>query len=172
MKKLSSTSAVTRETITTIDDLACFLEDYQAQNPEDDCIDLIRSICEENGWIYTGDSEIPYGFDDYCTDGEKLLSLTSSGWEVFDNDPILTDWTFDDGSEGALFVWEDFDYYYVDFDDAQGVRAYPKDWDLHDAVEERKEINDTALDTITMKKEIEEMEKERNKHKQLKTTKQ
>lgn len=72
--------------IITLNDLKVFLTAYQEENPEDDCCELVRSICEENGWIYTSDSEgIDYDDEDWATDGEHILSFTSEGWELFDN---------------------------------------------------------------------------------------
>ena len=72
--------------ITTLDDLKVFLAAYQDENPEDDCCELVRNICQENGWIYTDDSSIGYDDEDFATDGDHILSLTSSGFEVFTNE--------------------------------------------------------------------------------------
>lgn len=75
-----------KEDINTLDDLKVFLTAYQEENPEDDCCELVRDICKENGWIYTDDSSIGYDDEDFATDGEHILSLTSNGFEVFPND--------------------------------------------------------------------------------------
>lgn len=74
--------------ITTIEDLRDYLTEYCAQNPEDDCIDLIQEICEANGWKWCDDLE---GYDDmdYATDGDKLLSATPEGWHVFDDENLV-----------------------------------------------------------------------------------
>lgn len=75
-----------REDITTLEDLKAFLAVYQEENPEDDCCDLVRGVCKDNGWIYTDDSAISYDDEDFATDGKHILSLTSNGFEVFPND--------------------------------------------------------------------------------------
>lgn len=36
--------------IKTLDDLKEYLTEYCKENPEDDCCELVRGICEENGW--------------------------------------------------------------------------------------------------------------------------
>ena len=61
--------------ITTLDDLKVFLAAYQEENPEDDCCELVRNICQENGWIYTDDSSIAYDDEDFATDGVPILIL-------------------------------------------------------------------------------------------------
>ena len=62
------------ENIVTLDDLREFLTSYCEEYPEDDCCELIRDICDKNGWIYTADSEdISYDDEDYATDGDHIL---------------------------------------------------------------------------------------------------
>lgn len=73
-----------KENIETIEDLRDYLTEYCKENMEDDCIELIQEICRDNKWTWCDDVK---GYDDldYATDGEKLLSLTSEGWTVFDD---------------------------------------------------------------------------------------
>lgn len=136
MKKLSSISPLTRETITRIDDLACFLEEYQAQNPEDDCLDIICNICKKNGWVYTDDSEINYDDTDFCTDGELLLSLTSEDWTAFENNGQDIE-----HNGHNVTVREDAENYYVNFNTGLGDGIYPKtDWTLDKAINDQEKI--------------------------------
>lgn len=123
-------------TIKTIDDLKNYLTDYCEQNPEDDCINLIRTICKENGWIYTDDSEIDYDDEDWCTDGEELLSLTGEGWTVFENNGQ------DIEHNGcSVTVREDADNYYINLNTGLGEGIYPKaDWTLKKAIEDQENI--------------------------------
>ena len=122
--------------ITTLDDLKVFLSDYQEENPEDDCCELVRNICQENGWIYTADSSIAYDDEDFATDGEHILSLTSNGFEVLPNNGQ------DISHNGTdITVREDSDNFYVDFNTGLGEGIYPKaDWTLEKAIEDQENV--------------------------------
>ena len=122
--------------ITTLDDLKVFLAAYQEENPEDDCCELVRNICQENGWIYTDDSSIGYDDEDFATDGEHILSLTSNGFEVLPNNGQ------DINHNGTdITVREDSDNFYVDFNTGLGEGIYPKeDWTLEKAIEDQENV--------------------------------
>ena len=111
-----------KEDINTLDDLKVFLTAYQEENPEDDCCELVRDICKENGWIYTDDSSIGYDEEDFATDGEHILSLTSNGFEVFLNDGQDINYNGTD-----ITVREDDESFYVNFNTGLGEGIYPKE---------------------------------------------
>lgn len=127
-----------KEDIITLDDLKVFLTAYQEENPEDDCCELVRGICKENGWIYTADSEgISYDDEDYVTDGEHILSFVSTGWQIFENN-----------GQGInhnginIAVREDGENFYVNFNTGLGEVIYPKtDWTLEKAIKDQENIN-------------------------------
>lgn len=120
--------------IITLNDLKVFLTTYQEENPEDDCCELVRSICEENGWIYTSDSEgIDYDDEDFATDGKHILSFVSEGWQIFDNNGQDVE---HNGRE--ITVREDGENWYVNFNTGLGEGIYPKtDWTLEKAIEDQ-----------------------------------
>lgn len=122
------------ENIITLDDLREFLTSYCEENPEDDCCELIRDICEKNRWVYTADSEdISYDDEDYATDGEHILSYTSVGWELFENDGQDVK---HNGRE--ITVREDSENWYVNFNTGLGEGIYPKkDFTLEKAIEDQ-----------------------------------
>ena len=125
-----------KEDINTLDDLKLFLTAYQEENPEDDCCELVRDICKENGWIYTDDSSIGYDDEDFATDGEHILSFVSTGWQVFENNGQDIDHNGTD-----ITVREDGDNYYVDFNTGLGEGIYPKeDWTLEKAIKDQENI--------------------------------
>lgn len=122
--------------IKTLDDLKEYLTEYCKENPEDDCCELVRGICEENGWIYTGDSVLNYEDEDFSTDGEDLLSLMSDGWHIFQGNGVDMDYKGQD-----ITVREDAENYYVDFCTGLGEGIYPKaDWDLAPAIDDQANI--------------------------------
>lgn len=126
-----------KEDIKSLDDLKVFLTAYQKENPEDDCCELIRTICKENGWIYTADSDvIVYDDEDFATDGKNILSLVSEGWQIFENNGQ------DITHNGVgITVREDKDNYYVDFNTGLGEGIYPKaDWTLYSAIKDQEYI--------------------------------
>ena len=125
-----------KEDIKTLDDLRIFLVSYQEENPEDDCCELVRSICKENGWIYTDDSPISYDEEDFATDGALILSLTSNGFEVLTNEGQ------DISHNGTdITVREDGENFYVDFNTGLGSGIYPKtDWTLEKAIKDQENI--------------------------------
>lgn len=125
-----------KEDIKTLDDLKIFLIAYQEENPEDDCCELIRGICKENGWIYTDDSPISYDEEDFATDGALILSLTSNGFEVLTNEGQ------DINHNGTdITVREDSENFYVDFNTGLGGGIYPKtDWMLEKAIKDQENI--------------------------------
>ena len=125
-----------KEDINTLDDLKLFLTAYQEENPEDDCCELVREICKENGWIYTDDSSISYDDEDFATDGEHILSLTSNGFEVFPNEGQ------DISHNGTdITVREDSENFFVDFNTGLGEGIYPKaDWTLDKAIQDQENI--------------------------------
>lgn len=125
-----------KEDINTLDDLKVFLTDYQEENPEDDCCELVRDICKENGWIYTDDSSIGYDDEDFATDGDHIISLTSNGFEVLPNNGQ------DINHNGTdITVREDSDNFYVDFKTGLGEGIYPKeDWTLDKAIDDQENI--------------------------------
>jgi hypothetical protein len=125
-----------KEDINTLDDLKVFLTAYQEENPEDDCCDLVRGICKEKGWIYTDDSALDYDEADFVTDGDFILSLTSNGFEVFQNEGIDVERNGTD-----ITVREDRDNYYVNFNTGLGDGIYPKaDWTLEKAIDDQENI--------------------------------
>lgn len=122
--------------IKALDDLREFLTEYCEENPEDDCCELVRGICEENGWIYTADSEdISYDDEDYATDGEYILSYTSEGWHLFEN------YGQDIKHNGReITVREDGENWYVNFNAGLGEGVYPKkDWSLEKAINDNED---------------------------------
>lgn len=124
------------ENIVTLDDLREFLTSYCEEYPEDDCCELIRDICEKNGWIYTADSEdISYDDEDYATDGEHILAYTSVGWEIFEN------YGQDIKHNGRkLTVREDGENWYVNFYAGLGEGVYPKkDWTFEKAINDNED---------------------------------
>lgn len=125
-----------KEDINTLDDLKVFLTAYQEENPEDDCCELVRDICKENRWIYTDDSSIGYDDEDFATDGEHILSLVSTGWQIFENNGQ------DINHNGTdITVREDDDNYYVNFNTGLGEGIYPKaDWTLEKAIKDQENI--------------------------------
>lgn len=126
-----------KEDIKTLDDLKDFLTSYQEANTEDDCCDLIRNICKEHGWIYTADSEsIIYDDEDFVTDGEQILSLVSSGWQIFNNEGQ------DLNHDGYIItVREDSKNFYVNFNTGLGEGIYPKeDWTLTNAIKDQENL--------------------------------
>ena len=125
-----------KEDIKTLDDLRIFLIAYQEENPEDDCCELIRDICKENGWIYTDDSPISYDEEDFATDGALILSLTSNGFQ------ILTNEGQDIRHNGTdITVREDGENFYIDFNTGLGGGIYPKtDWTLEKAIKDQENI--------------------------------
>lgn len=125
-----------KEDINTLDDLKVFLTAYQEENPEDDCCELVREICKDNGWIYTDDSSIGYDDEDFATDGKHILSLTSNGFEVLPNDgqDIIHNGT-------DITVREDGENFYVDFNTGLGEGIYLKeDWTLKKAIDDQENI--------------------------------
>lgn len=122
--------------ITTLYELKEFLAAYQEENPEDDCCELVRNICKENGWIYTADSSIGYNDEDFATDGEHILSFVSTGWQIFENNGQ------DINHNGTdITVREDGDNYYVNFNTGLGEGIYPKeDWTLEKAIKDQGNI--------------------------------
>ena len=126
-----------KEDIKTLDDLKDFLTSYEKANTEDDCCDLIRNICKEHGWIYTQDSEsIIYDDEDFVTDGEHILSLVSSGWQIFNNEGQ------DVHQDGYIItVREDSKNFYVNFNTGLGEGIYPKeDWTLTNAIKDQANL--------------------------------
>lgn len=123
--------------IKTLEDLKEFLTEYCEENPEDDCCELVRDICEKHGWIYTSDSEgINYDDEDYATDGEHIVSYVSHGWAIFDNDGQDVEYN---GRE--ITVREDGENWYVNFNMGLGERVYPKaDWTLEKAINDQENI--------------------------------
>lgn len=122
--------------IKTLDDLKEFLTEYCKENPEDDCCELVRGICEANGWIYTADSVLNYEDEDFATDGENLLSLMSDGWHIFQGNGVDMEYKGRD-----ITVREDAENYYVDFCTGLGEGVYPKaDWDLTPAIYDQMNI--------------------------------
>lgn len=126
-----------QEDIKTLDDLKNFLTAYQNTNPEDDCCELIRNICNVHGWIYTADSEsIIYDDEDFATDGEHILSLVSTGWQIFNNEGQELNY------EGYIItVREDSKNFYVNFNTGLGEGIYPKeDWTLTNAIKDQANL--------------------------------
>ena len=123
--------------IITLDDLREFMIEYTERNPEDDCCELVRYICEKHGWIYTSDSEgISYDDEDYATDGEHILAYTSVGWGLFENDGQYIE---HNGRE--ITVREDGENWYVNFNTGLGEGIYPKkDWTLQKAINDQANI--------------------------------
>lgn len=126
-----------KEDIKSLEDLKVFLTAYEKENPEDDCCEVIRGICKNNGWIYTADSDvIDYDDEDFVTDGEKILSLVSIGWQIFENNGQDISYNGID-----ITVREDKDNYYVDFNTGLGEGIYPKmDWTLEKAIKDQENI--------------------------------
>lgn len=126
-----------KEDIKSLDDLKVFLTSYEKENPEDDCCELIREICKDKGWIYTADSDvIDYDDEDFVTDGEKILSLVSIGWQIFENNGQSIEHNGVD-----ITVREDSENIYVDFNTGLGEGIYPKeDWTLEKAIKDQENI--------------------------------
>ena len=76
-------------------------------------------------WIYCPTvSSIVYDDEDFATDGEHILSLTSNGFEVFPNEG--QDINYNDTD---ITVREDGDNYYINFNTGLVEGIYPKaDW--------------------------------------------
>ena len=126
-----------KEDINTLDDLKVFLTDYQEENPEDDCCELVRCICKENGWVYTDDSSLSYDDEDFATDGDHILSFTSNGFEVFPNEGQDINY-----NDTYITVREDGENFYVDFNTGLGEGIYPKeDWTLEKAIKDQENIS-------------------------------
>lgn len=124
--------------IKTLDDLREFFTEYCEKNPEDDCCELARSICEDSTyWLYTGDSDdIEYDDEDYVTDGDKILSCIGGKWEIFDNNGQDIEY-----NGRTITVREDGENLYVDFNTGLGDGVYPKsDWTLEKAIEDQANI--------------------------------
>lgn len=123
--------------IVTLNDLRVYLTEYIANNPEDDCCELVRDICEKNGWIYTSDSEgIDYDDEDFATDGKHILSLVSEGWQLFDNNGQDIEHNGRD-----ITVREDRENWYVNFNTGLGEGIYPKaDWTLERAINDQENM--------------------------------
>ncbi len=122
--------------IMTLEDLKEFLTEYSKENPEDDCCELVRSICEEHDWICTDDSDIEYHDGEYAIDGSTMLAYDSGRWQLFDNEG--TNMEYDDFD---ITVKEDDEYYYIDFNEGLGKAAYYKgDWTLEKAIEDQANI--------------------------------
>lgn len=121
---------MTKSDIKTLDDLKEYLTEYCEENPEDDCCELIRDICEKNGWIYTADSAISYDDEDFVTDGEYVLSFTLGVWELHEN------YSRDVKRYGRMVALrEDGKNWYVRFPLGDGEVIYPKkDWTLENAI--------------------------------------
>lgn len=119
----------------TLDDLKVFLEDWCEKNPEDDCCELVRSICEKNGWVYTSDSDIDYDDEDFVTDGDYILSYYD-GWQLYENNGQDIEYN---GRE--ITIREDGKNWYVNFNTGLGEGIYPKvDWTLEKAIVEQANI--------------------------------
>ena len=119
--------------IKTLEDLKEFLTEYCAENPEDDCCELVCNICEEHGWIYTDDSELEYCYEDYAYDGKKLLSCDGGiEWNVCKFEGVEMEYKGID-----LIVREDAENYYIKFETSNRGGFYPKaDWELEEALED------------------------------------
>lgn len=126
-----------KEDIKSLDDLKVFLTAYEKENPEDDCCELLRKICKDKGWIYTADSNvIDYDDEDFVTDGKKILSLVSIGWQIFENNGQSIKHNGND-----ITVREDSENIYVDFNTGLGEGIYPKaDWTLKKAIKDQENI--------------------------------
>lgn len=125
-----------KKDIITLVDLKIFLAAYQKENPEDDCCELVRKICKENGWIYTDDSPISYDEEDFATDGALILTLTSNGFKVIINQGQDINYNGTD-----ITVREDEENFYVDFNTGLGTGIYPKtDWTLEKAIKDQENI--------------------------------
>lgn len=123
--------------IKTLDDLKEYLTEYCKENPEDDCCELVRGICEANDWIYTDDSDLEYDCDDYAYDGKNLLSCYGGReWNVCKVEGVEMEYKGRD-----IIVREDAENYYVDFCTGLGEGIYPKaDWDLESAIDDQANI--------------------------------
>lgn len=121
-----------KSNIKTLEDLREFLIGYCEENPEDDCIELICNICEEHGWIYTGDSDLEYDDEDYVYDGRNLLSCyRDEGWYVSKMEGIDMKYKGRD-----MVVREDDENYYIKYALSNRGGFYPKsDWEIEKALE-------------------------------------
>lgn len=119
--------------IKTLDDLKEFLTEYCKENPEDDCCELVRGICEENGWIYTDDSDLEYDWDDYAYDGKNLLSCDGGReWNVCKVEGVEMEYKGRD-----IIVREDAVNFYIKYESSNRGGFYPKaDWELEEALED------------------------------------
>lgn len=115
--------------IKTLEDLKEFLTEYT----EDDCCDLVCSICEERGWIYTDDSDLEYDSDDYACDGKNLLSrYGGKEWSVGKIVGVPMEYKGRD-----LIVREDAENFYIKAESSNRGGFYPKaDWELEEALED------------------------------------
>ena len=122
-----------KSNIKTLEDLKEFLIGYCEENPEDDCIELICDICEEHGWIYTGDSDLEYDYEDYVYDGRNLLSCyRDEGWYVSKMEGIDMKYKGRD-----MVVREDDENYYIKYALSNRGGFYPKsDWEIEKALED------------------------------------
>lgn len=119
--------------IKTLEDLKEFLTEYSKEKPEDDCGDLVCSICEEHGWIYTDNSDLEYDGDDYACDGKNLLACYGGKeWSVGKIEGVFMEYKGRD-----LIVREDAENYYIKFETSNRGGFYPKaDWELETALED------------------------------------
>ena len=119
--------------IKTLEDLKEFLIEYCKENPEDDCCELVRGICEANDWIYTDDSDLEYDSDDYACDGKNLLSrYGGKDWSVGKIVGVPMEYKGRD-----LIVREDAENYYIRLETNDHGGFYSKaDWELEKALED------------------------------------
>lgn len=119
--------------IKILDDLKEFLIEYCKENPETDCCELVRGICEANGWIYTDDSDLEYDSDDYACDGKNLLSrYGGKEWSVGKIVGVPMEYKGRD-----IIVREDAENYYIKDESSNRGGFYPKaDWELEEALED------------------------------------
>lgn len=64
-----------------LEEFAQDLNESRKNNPEDDCLDIIQTACQEyDAWTYTDDCDGDgYYEDDYVTDGLYILYLADDG---------------------------------------------------------------------------------------------
>lgn len=128
--------------ITTIEDLRDYLTEYCAQNPEEDCIDLIQEICEVNGWTYTDDVDGYYDTD-FVTDGIGILYLDGDGYRTRPEEYEERDIVYDGYN---VTIKEGLAYYLIDFHTGSGVSIYPKrDFNLEAALKDQVELDKEQL---------------------------
>lgn len=119
--------------IKTLYDLKEFLTEHCKENPGDYCCDLVCSICEKHGWIYTEDSDLEYDCDAYAYDGRNLLFYDGGKeWNVYKVEGVEMDYKGRD-----IVVREDTENYYIKFETNNRGGFYPKaDWELETALED------------------------------------